>query len=1263
MGNGTLTLSGSGNSVSGSLSVNAGTLNVTGGDTTFGGTSYIGHLIGSGALTMTGGSLTNSGEFRVGGSNLNGTNYNATGMVTLSNATLSVGSLTVARGNNPQNHVSGTVTLDSGSTLNSEGDCLLDFAGGVTAKLILNGGTLNEATTTKRWLIVSEWDAGSAEVDVNSGQVNINANTDIRFATQGNTGSNTFNLNDGAVTFYSDNATTIGGSGVVDLHQGNGSSVVNTFNLNGGTLTVSGILSANTSGTRTFNFNGGTLTANGDNSSFMNLGAGNAIANVRNGGAIIDDGGHSINIDQALMHSTIAGDNATDGGLTKLDVGTLTLSGTNTYTGDTTISNGTLALAGLGSISSPNIIVGSGATFDVSAITFTLGDSQALLGFGTVNGPVNASAGSKIYGGTDGAYGTNTFNNDLTLASDAAGYFDLGTVYNGTNDQIVVNGTLTANGNSIRIKAPSTSANLDSTADYVLISSANPINGAFATAPIWDVAPANAGHYTVVTSGNTVTLHYNATAVPVVSASANPATLLRNQPTVIAANVLPGGSPISTVTVDLSPLGGSMVSLVQSNTSSLYTNTVTVPATVNAGGVSLTVTATDTAANSGSAAVPLAINASTEVWNGAGSGNWSDNADWASGYAPGYVGDALLFAGSLGLTPNMDTNYSATGLTFSNNASSFTIGTANSSTLTLTANGIVNNSTSGQTIGVPVTLAAGAIINAASGDIALTNGLSTSSLNKTGAGTLTLGGANNYSGNASVSAGTVTYANGAVENAGGTLTVGTAGGSGTMNINSGSTVSFGTGTSYVGYQTGVGVLNINGGSLTNLGELRVGGSDAGGTGYNAHGTLVMTGGTVMLSTSSSGPNVGLTIARGNNSQNDCSGDVYINGGTFTCAGDVTLGFAGAGHAHLAINNGAVFNFATTVLKWFQIPQYDTTSGELDITNGILNINAGSPIRFSSGNDTTGINVINLEGGAINFYSDFATTLGGGGRVDMCAGSGGFVGTNIFNLDGGTITVPQIVCSLANGTEWFNFNGGTLKATGDNSAFMNLGAGNAVANVRNGGAIIDDGGFSIAIGQALVHSTFAGDNAVDGGLTKLGAGTLTLSGANSYNGNTTVKAGTLELLQATLAANSTVSITNGAMLKLDFAATNQVGALVLNGVSQSPGIYNSNTAPTYISGAGSLIIPTAGPGIFTSTPGITSFTLNGTDIVISGTNGEAGAAYYLLESTDVALPLSQWITVATNTVNANGAFTFTGTNVVTPGSQQQFYILSNTNSNH
>jgi hypothetical protein len=91
--------------------------------------------------------------------------------------------------------------------------------------------------------------------------------------------------------------------------------------------------------------------------------------------------------------------------------------------------------------------------------------------------------------------------------------------------------------------------------------------------------------------------------------------------------------------------------------------------------------------------------------------------------------------------------------------------------------------------------------------------------------------------------------------------------------------------------------------------------------------------------------------------------------------------------------------------------------------------------------------------------------------------------------------------------------------------------------------------------------------------------------------------------------------------------------------------------------------TGGSGTFTNKPGITHFSISNGNIVITGTNGQNGDAYYLLESTNVASPLSLWVTVATNVLGADGNFTFTGTNVVTPGDRQQFYILSNTNWNH
>jgi autotransporter-associated beta strand protein len=105
------------------------------------------------------------------------------------------------------------------------------------------------------------------------------------------------------------------------------------------------------------------------------------------------------------------------------------------------------------------------------------------------------------------------------------------------------------------------------------------------------------------------------------------------------------------------------------------------------------------------------------------------------------------------------------------------------------------------------------------------------------------------------------------------------------------------------------------------------------------------------------------------------------------------------------------------------------------------------------------------------------------------------------------------------------------------------------------------------------SSFDGQIAGNVAVTKAGFANLTLSGLNAYAGNTTVNAGILTITQPTLTPASTVTVANGAVLQLDFAGgeTNQVAGLVLDGVSQSPGLYNSTTSSPFIAGTGNLLV--------------------------------------------------------------------------------------------
>src|ERR1051325_9759823 len=73
-------------------------------------------------------------------------------------------------------------------------------------------------------------------------------------------------------------------------------------------------------------------------------------------------------------------------------------------------------------------------------------------------------------------------------------------------------------------------------------------------------------------------------------------------------------------------------------------------------------------------------------------------------------------------------------------------------------------------------------------------------------------------------------------------------------------------------------------------------------------------------------------------------------------------------------------------------------------------------------------------------------------------------------------------------------------------------------------------------------------------------------------NLTVAAGTLALTNAATLnlTRSTVTVNGGgAVLELDFTGTNQVSAVVLNGINQTPGVYSSANASPYLAGTGSL----------------------------------------------------------------------------------------------
>jgi PKD repeat protein len=97
-------------------------------------------------------------------------------------------------------------------------------------------------------------------------------------------------------------------------------------------------------------------------------------------------------------------------------------------------------------------------------------------------------------------------------------------------------------------------------------------------------------------------------------------------------------------------------------------------------------------------------------------------------------------------------------------------------------------------------------------------------------------------------------------------------------------------------------------------------------------------------------------------------------------------------------------------------------------------------------------------------------------------------------------------------------------------------------------------------------------------------------------------------------------------------------------------FGSRDDPSYLGLDDVSVLPVQGQ------LGIGSLAVSGTKLVLNGLNGQSGGTYYVLMTTNLLLPLSEWVPVATNVLGASGNFTVIVTNTVTPTVPQRYYIL-------
>ena len=392
-----------------------------------------------------------------------------------------------------------------------------------------------------------------------------------------------------------------------------------------------------------------------------------------------------------------------------------------------------------------------------------------------------------------------------------------------------------------------------------------------------------------------------------------------------------------------------------------------------------------------------------------------------------------------------------------------------------------------------------------SGDFAGIIDNSNTSLLKNGAGTLTLTGNNAYTGSTTISAGTLKG-----------------------NIASGTDLSIADSATYDGDNKARSVGGLNGGGkILNTNGLTVQSGDFAGIIDNSNTSLLKNGAGTLTLTGNNAYTGSTTISAGTLKGNIASGTDLSIADSATYDGDNKArsvgGLNGDGKIlntdGLTVQNGTfggvIDNSNTSLTKTgagtLTLTRNNAYTGGTTISEGTLkgNIASGTDLSIVDNATYDGDNKARSVGG-----------LNGGGNILNTDGLtvqsgtfGGVIGnsnTSLIKTGAGTLTLTGTNAytggtTISEGTLKGNIASGTDLSIADSATYDGDNKARSVGGLNGGGKILNTNGLTVQSGD------FAGiiDNS-NTSLLKTGAGTLTLSGTNTYTGMTTVRSGTLAL---------------------------------------------------------------------------------------------------------------------------------------------------------
>ncbi|HYF35185.1 MAG TPA: autotransporter-associated beta strand repeat-containing protein, partial [Prosthecobacter sp.] len=584
----------------------------------------------------------------------------------------------------------------------------------------------------------------------------------------------------------------------------------------------------------------------------------------------------------------------------------------------------------------------------------------------------------------------------------------------------------------------------------------------------------------------------------------------------------------------------------------------------------------------------------------------------------------------------------------------------NDGTAALTLTGGITSSTAGAKT-ITLSGAATGFNNVVASNI--TNGYGTVGLIKAEGGTWALSGTNTYTGNTAVNAGTLIIS-GSTNNGVGTASVGgVAGNSGVLRVGTGAnyqTTTFAIG----GVASGVGSLVVNGGSVATTTATVSVGINLGNLGY---GGLFLSDGSISThrieNNSASGTSV-IQVSGGT-----LTSDEFIifrnNRWEFTVTGgqvlhnaasaQIALGWDKAGTGVMTVAGGLVDNTAQTIIFG---------GGTTPATTSSINLNAGTLITNAMTRATGATGIVNFNGGTIRASLDGATFIPNTVSTYVNGAFGSFAGGAVFDTNGKNITVDaSLSAPTGNGVSGLSVGsagsgyigapyveitgGGGTGATGYATVDLNP-ASPTFGQVT--GIVLTNPGIGYTSAPTVTLMGGGGSGAAinvsgivantSGGLQKVGAGTLTLSGTNTFSGPVTVNGGILSVGATGLANISSLTVGATTTSRFDLYQDG-IGAewvmpsnanITLGGATTSGALgFNLGTASDRIvlSGTGELII-NAGGG-FINAVAVSGFDV-GSYTVITGASAITGIGFLKLGTLPSGYQYSLGATASSITLN-------------------------------